>query len=346
MESIGIDVHKSQSNVCLYTKDGTYVERKIRTDERRFAAVLKERPRARVLIEASTESEWVAQCVETLGHEVIVGDPNYAPMYGQRNRRVKTDRRDARALADACRVGAYRPAHRISKARRELRAELMVREALVRTRARYFTVIGTVLRREGIRVPTGAARTLVRRLEGLELPRGLEAVVGPLRALLAPLNEQLREVEARLVQRVAADEVMRRLETTPGVGPVTAATFVATVDRADRFRGPHQLAAYLGLVPSERSCGERQHRGAITKRGNTRARSMLVQAAWGMWRSRSAAALPLQRWAQRIAARRGKRVAIVALARRLAGILYALWRDGKVYDPAHLCRTADPQIAA
>jgi transposase len=221
MESIGIDVHKNQSSVCISTADGTYVERKIRTDEQRFAAVLKERRRARVLIEASTESEWVAQCVERLGHEVIVADPNYAPMYGQRNRRVKTDRRDARALADACRVGAYRPAHRLSKARREQRAELVVRAALVRTRARYITVIGTLLRREGIRVRTGAARTFVRRLEGLDLPSDLAAAVGPLRALLVPLHEQLTAVEARLAHRVAGDDVMRRLETVPGVGSVS-----------------------------------------------------------------------------------------------------------------------------
>jgi len=82
---------------------------------------------------------------------VVVADPNYAAMYATRSRRVKTDRRDARVLAEACRLGAYRPAHRTSPARRQLRAELTVREALVRTRARYISVIGTVLRRGGAR---------------------------------------------------------------------------------------------------------------------------------------------------------------------------------------------------
>jgi transposase len=346
MEHIGIDVHKNQSSVCIRTEDGRYVERRIRTERKRFAAVLSGRPRARVVIEASTESEWVAQCVAGLGHEVIVADPNYAPMYGQRNRRVKTDRRDARALSEACQLGAYRPAHRVSAARRQVRAELVVRDALVRTRARYITVIGTLLRRDGIRVPTGAARTFVSRLDVLELPAALAATVAPLRALLAPLNQQLAEVAARLDARVANDAVMRQLQTVPGVGPVTAATFVATLDGVARFTGPHQVAAYLGLVPSERSSAERQHRGAITKRGNTRARWVVVQAAWGVWRTRHPAAVPLQRWARRIATRRGKRVAIVALARRLAGILYALWRDGTVYDPACLTRTPHARIAA
>jgi transposase len=97
----------------------------------RFTAVLGGRPRARILLEASTESEWVARHLETLGHEVIVADPNYAPMYANRSRRTKTDKRDARTLLDACATAAYRPAHRLSEPRRHVRAELAVRDALV-----------------------------------------------------------------------------------------------------------------------------------------------------------------------------------------------------------------------
>ena len=104
MEHIGIDVHKNQSQVCILTADAELVEKRIRTDRDRFAAVLGCRPRAKILIEASTESEWVARCLEAQGHEVVVADPNYAPMYAHRSRRVKTDRRDARALAEACRI--------------------------------------------------------------------------------------------------------------------------------------------------------------------------------------------------------------------------------------------------
>jgi transposase len=89
-------------------------------------------------------------------------------------------------------------------------------------------------------------------------------------------------------------------------------------------------------VPREHSSGERQRRGAITKAGNTRMRWLLVQAAWGLWRDRHAASLPLRTWAQRVAARRGKGIAVVALARRLAGILFALWRDGTTFDPLRL----------
>ena len=100
MEHIGIDVHKNQSQICILTSEGELIEKRIVTGRGRFAAVFGSRPGARILIEASTESEWVARCLEALGHEVVVGDPNYSPMYGRRTRRVKTDRRDAHSLSE------------------------------------------------------------------------------------------------------------------------------------------------------------------------------------------------------------------------------------------------------
>ena len=109
MDHIGIDVHKMHSQICILSEDGELIERRVRTEPGRFAEELGPRSPARILIESATESEWVARCLETLGHEVIVADPNFAPMYAQRSRKVKTDRRDARALAEACVLGAYRP---------------------------------------------------------------------------------------------------------------------------------------------------------------------------------------------------------------------------------------------
>ncbi len=100
---------------------------------------------------------------------------------------------------------------------------------------------------------------------------------------------------------------------------------------------PRQVESYLGLVPSERSSGERQRRGRITKAGNSRARWLLVQAAWALMRSKRADAEPLRRWAQRIALRRGTKTAIVALARKLAGILFAMWSDGSDYEKREGC---------
>ena len=147
MDTIGLDLHKRESQRCIGREDGQILESRIVTSRDRFTAVLGTRRRARILLEASTESEWVARHLETLGHEVIVADPNFAPMYATRSRRTKTDRRDARTLMEACRLGAYRPAYRLPDARRHVRAELAVREALVRTRTRYIALANA---REGV----------------------------------------------------------------------------------------------------------------------------------------------------------------------------------------------------
>ena len=179
MGHIGIDVHKTQSQVCILNESGERIEQRILTDRVRFGEVFGGRPGARILIEASTESEWVARCLEQLGHEGIVADPNFAPMYATRSRRVKTDRRDARALAEACQLGAYRPAHRTSETQRLVRAHLTVREALVRTRSRYISVVRSLLRREGLRVRGGEAKSFGRRVGELEVPRALALAIEP-----------------------------------------------------------------------------------------------------------------------------------------------------------------------
>jgi transposase len=331
MDTIGLDLHKRETQVCVLAEDGVMEERRIVTSRERFTAVLGGRPRARILLEAATESEWVARHLETLGHEVIVADPNYAPMYATRRRGVKTDRRDARTLAEAARLGAYRPAHRASDGQRHVRAELAVRDALVKTRTRYVAVIKALVRRDGLRLPSGNAEHTERKLVALELPPVLATELAPLRALWEPLGEQLALANDRLAAVAAQDPRVQQLLTAPGIGPVTAVAFVATLDDVARFRDAHQVAAYLGLTPREYSSGERQHRGRISKTGNARMRYLLVEAAWRVLRAKDPAAAPLRAWAEQLAARRGTSRAAVALARRLAGILYAMWRDGRDY---------------
>jgi transposase len=144
-----------------------------------------------------------------------------------------------------------------------------------------------------------------------------------------PDPDEVRNVDGmkRLDPRVP------RLRSVPSVGPVTAAAFLAAIDDAQRFRHAHQLEAYLGLVPREYSSGETQRRGPLTKAGHSRTRWLLIQAAVSILRRRPPQAEELRTWALRIAARRGKQVAVVALARRLAGILYALLRDDSVFEP-------------
>lgn len=339
MEHVGIDVHKNQSQVCIVGEGGERVERSVRTERSRLRELFGARERSRIVIEASTESEWVARCLEEAGHEVIVADPNFAPMYATRSRRVKTDRRDARALAEACRLGAYRPAHRTSDAQRQVRAQLAVREALVRTRSRFISVVRSLLRREGLRVRSGEASTFGRRVRELEVPAPVAVAVEPLLAVLEGVNGQIAAADRELGRGVREDADLRRLTTVPGVGPVTATMFKATLDDVGRFGSAGQVAAYLGLVPREHSSGERQQRGRITKAGNARARSLLIEAAWLILRGKRPDTAALRTWAERIAARRGKRIAAVALARRLARILYAMWRDEVPYRPTSLRST-------
>lgn len=327
MDFIGFDLGKVSSQICLITAGGELLEHRIKTNREQLTKLLGERSPARILIEAGTESEWVARHLEALGHEVIVADPNFAPMYATRSRRVKTDKRDARTLAEACRLGAYRPAHRTSDRQRHVRAQLAVREAIVRTRSKYISLIRALLRRDGLRVAAGTARSFAARLECVPLSAELRSEVAPLVTLLDSVNEQLRQADDELAQLVKDDVVVKRSTSAPGVGPVTAACFVATLDDVARFPDAKQARAYLGLVPSEYSSGERQQRGRIAKAGPTRARYLLVEAAWALMRSSGPEGAALRAWAARIRERRGTKVAIVALARKLAGILFAMWRD-------------------
>src|SRR3989441_12485454 len=197
--------------------------------------------------------------------------------------------------------------------------------------------------REGWRLRTGAPETFLTRVKELALPPTLTTVIAPLLELLGPLNKQIAALDEELERIVAADEVTRPLTTVPGVGPVTATAFVATVDDVTRFRDAHQVEAYLGLIPCEWSSSEAQRRGHITKAGNGRMRWLLVQAAWCILRRRKRPeTAALRDWADRIAGRRGRSIAAVALARRLAGVLVALSRERTGPVPAQV---GGPQTA-
>jgi transposase len=336
MDTIGLDLHKRESQLCVLGDDGSMSERRIHTSRDRLTAVLGSRASAKILLEASTESEWVARHLEALGHEVVVADPNYAPMYATRSRRVKTDKRDARTLAEALKLGAYRPAHRLSDARRHVRAELAVRDALVRTRTRYIALAKALVRRDGLRVPGSESHLVAQRIAALELSPVLAGELAPLFAVLGPLNAEIAAADRRVTELGATDLTVALLATIPGVGPLTASALAATIDDIGRFHSAHQLEAYLGVVPGERSSGEKRRVGRITKAGNSRARWLLVEAAWRILRSKTPETAALRSWASGIAGRRGRRIAIVALARRLAGIVYAMWRDGVPYDASKI----------
>jgi transposase len=329
MEYGAIDLHLRRSQIRILSEDERVVlDRRIETTRGEFERVFGGRTRMRILLESSTESEWVAQHLEGLGHEVIVADPNYAAMYGSRSRKVKTDRRDVAALAIACRRGIYRAAHRVAATARTLRQTLRVRRQLVQMRTGLISLLRAILRQEGLRLPSGSSERVLQRLDRLEVPEPLAATLAPIRATLTQLTETLTAADATLEARATAAPATQRLMTAPGVGPVVALTFQAVLDDPARFGGDAARAsAFVGLVPREDSSAERQHKGHITKTGPGELRGLLVQASWVIWRGRSAAGAALRDWARLLAARRGRRIAIVALARRLTRILYAMWRD-------------------
>lgn len=219
----------------------------------------------------------------------------------------------------------------MTAAQRAVRRDLQVRRILIQQRTQTISVLRTLIRQTGLRVPTGAAETMGARVQSMTLSAALQTTLAPLLAVLDGLAPLITAADAVTVRQAQADPITRRLQTIPGIGPVTALTYRATLDAVTRFPDAAAVTSYLGLTPREKSSGARQVRGGITKAGPGELRSLLVQAAWSVWRTRGHAAQALRAWAQRLAARRGKRIAVVALARRLARIAYAVWRDARPF---------------
>ena len=335
MEHVGIDVHKKHSQICLQHEDGTLHETRVPTTRDGLGSVFDGRARCKILVESSMVVEWVARYLEELGHELIVADPNFAPMYATLNKKVKTDRRDARALLDACRQGTYRPAHRCSDEQRAVRWLHGARELLVAQRTELMTLTLARLTAHGIVPRTGETKSFEERVGDADVPRDLQEHIEPFLAVIARLNAQISALDEQVVGLHVKDANVKRLMSVPSIGALTASCFVAALDDVARFTDAHQAEAYLGLVPFVSTSGETKkgyRPGAITKAGNRYARVLLVQWAWRIMRSKDERVAPLRKWAEAIARRRGRTVAAVALARKGAGILFAMWRDKKEYD--------------
>jgi transposase len=254
---------------------------------------------------------------------------------GQHKR--KNDAIDAEVIALAVDAGRLPLAHVLSPARRELRALLSVRAELVDARARQITTIRGLARASGTSLPTCATTNFLKHFDQAQLASTTKQLVAPLVATLRTTEDELRGVDVALSGLAASDPIIQLCATAPGVGVVVAATYVSVIDEAKRFKNARAVAAYLGLVPGETTTGGKQKLGSITKQGNTHARKMLVQSAWQILRAADVDD-PLRRWGEQISTRRAKKVAAVAIARRLAGLLWAMWRDGTVYDPALAAR--------
>ena len=326
-----IDLHMRYSQIRIIDETGTVRrEQRILTERERLVKAFDGCGPMRIVLETGTESEWVAQALEAAGHAVVVVDPNYAPMYGELRRKVKTDRRDVAALAEANRRGWYRPAHRSSATQRETKQMLRSRRFLVQTRSGAVSLLRSLLRQEGYRLGTGSCETVPTRVVKLALGPGLAETLAPLCRQIAALSTEIHALDARLQTHTAADAIVARLRSVPGIGLIVATTFRAFVDRHERFAHAGQVSAAIGLVPREDSSAERRQRGHITKAGPRELRSLLIQAAWVCWRQGGSGTL--RAWVEGVAARRGRRIAVVALARRLSRILFALWRDETTFD--------------
>src|SRR5258708_23631297 len=341
MEHVAIDLGGRESQVCVRSPDGQIVEeRRIRTD--RIRSYLEKRGPSRVIVETCAEAFSVADAVKAVGHEVRVVPSTMVRALGVGDRSTKTDRRDAQKLSEAsCRIDLP-SVHIPSQLARERKTLCGMRETLVSARTQIANNVRGWVRTRGMRVPSGTVATLPMR--GRELPDPLPTYVERNLKALESLSEQIVEADKELEQLAKQDPTCRRLMTVPGVGAATAMQFVATLDQAERFPSAHTLESYLGLVPGASSSSDRQHRLSITKAGSPRMRSLLVQCAWAARRTRGAH--PMAAWAHEIEKRRGKRIAIVALARKLAGILFAIWRDGSVYarDRAALPPSLSPAL--
>jgi transposase len=291
-----------------------------------------------VVVESCAEAFSVADGAIECGHQVNVVPASLVRALGVGARGLKTDVRDARNLSEmSCRMANLPGVHIPAKASRERKSMCGLRENLVEVRTKLVNGVRGWLRVEGLgAVRAGAPERLALRVKEHLDRRERKMPPSVERNLKAIdfLNGQIQEADREVAVAAKEDPLCKRLMTVPGVGPVTAVRFAAAVDEVKRFASSHALESYVGLVPGENSSSERKRITSLTKAGARKLRWALIQAAWSARRCRKTD--PIVMWALQVEARRGKCVATVALARKLVGILYAIWRDGSVYDPNHI----------
>ena len=336
MNHVAVDLGSRQSQLCVRSAEGQ-IQQEAKLANADLRAALAALPKSRVVLETSSEAFAVADLALAARHEVNIVPSGLARNLGVGQRGIKTDKKDAQNLSMAsCRMETLPQVHLPSMQARELRRLLTSRAQLVAARTSMVNSVRGWLRSQLLRTSRGTRPDnfpeRIREL-ALERPEGLPVHIDRLLKVVETLNAQLKDADKELEELAKGNLTCQRLMTVPGVGPVTSATFWATVDDAKRFKTAHSVESYLGLTPGESSSGQTVQKLGITRAGATRTRATLIQAAWAAWRTRPSD--PMVRWARGIAERRPTQVAVVALARKMAGILFALWRDEERYDPAH-----------
>ena len=323
----GLDVSVKDTSVCIVDDAGKIVrEVKVASEPEALLAVLKSPAYCfkRIGLEAGPLSQWLFSALAEAEIPVICVETRHmqAVLKAQIN---KTDRNDARGIAQMMRVGLYRPVHVKTLRSQKLRMLLTHRKLLQSKAIAVDNDLRGTLRNFGLKVGmVGTVKFETRIRELVENLPDLAVLVEPLLVVRRVLREQFGN--RRLLAIVRDDEVCRRLMTVPGVGPVVALTYRATVDVPARFRKSKAVGAVFGLTCSKYQSGEIDRSGRISRCGDEMMRVMLYEAAQSMLRSKKWSWL--KAWAMQIARRRGMKKAIVALARRLAVVMHRIWVDG------------------
>lgn len=333
--TIGIDLGDKRSHVCVLDAAGSVTERFVVDStspamQQAFAA----RCGAKVVIEAGGHSPWASRLLADLGLDVIVANPNKLAAISKNQR--KTDRNDAEILARLGRLdlNLLHPIEHRSAAKQAHLEMLKARDAVVRSRTLQVNHVRGALKAFGVRVPKCDA-TVFATTAAEHVPQALRAAIGPLLSVIAHLTKSIRRYDRavdRLCEKVYPEtKLLRQIQ---GVGPLTALAYVLVLGSFERFKSSRRVGAYLGLCPPVAQSGEQNPQLHISKAGNGFMRKLLVQAAHyitGPFGEDST----LRRVGQRLEASggaRGKKRAIIAVARRLAVLLHHLWKTGEVYD--------------
>jgi len=331
---IGCDYHPGFQQIALVDSEtGELSERRLihREEAERFYGELKRQSlKVRVGMEASGHSRWFERLLRDLEFELWIGDA--AEIRTKRVRKQKTDRQDAQLLLRLMMEERFPQVWVPDAANRDLRQLLWHRHRLVQMRTRVMNQLHVVALNEGLRRKKALWRPAGRKeLESIALAPWASRRRQDLLDLLDQLTPKIQELTRALEEEVEKRPVARRLRTHPGVGPLTALAFELVIGTPERFHCGKQIASYVGLVPSEESSGDRRRLGHISKQGSALLRFLLVEAAQVTVRSQP-------EWRSKffhLAMRRGRKIAKVATARKLAVHLYWMWRQGLDYGQLH-----------
>lgn len=345
MRSVGLDLGSRKISFCEVSNGKVVARATVSRISDLLDRLGPGQPDAWVAIEASRAAWAVHAELEGWGNKVSMLDTTRVRQMGIGQHGKKNDTIDAERMALAVEQRRLPEAHVLSEDRQQLRHLVMTRRTLVESRSTLVTTVRGLATSLGCALPRCESASFAAMMSGGELPDRLRQLASPLLAVFLPTEAKLRELDVRLEEICARDPLAQKLMTAPGVGPVVASMFISVIDGAHRFGNARQVTSYLGLVPRENSSGSSGQRlGAITKQGNPYLRSLLVQSAWVLMR-KSNIADPLARWGLAVAERRGRKIAAIAVARRLAAILWAMWKRDVAYDPAHVAELSAGGLA-